>query len=125
MTLCTCGEKTNKFVDSFSSVRALTSSNQLLLHKPKTRLKQRGDRAFAESATHLWDNLPIFISTQLRRYTFKSLLKAHLFSLAVWHPLKGLHFMVCFYFDSILLLSSFIYCRLMLCIAFNFFWISV
>lgn len=42
-------------------VRALRSANLLLLVSPKTRLKTKGDRAFAAAAPQLWSSLPLHI----------------------------------------------------------------
>ena len=39
--------------------RSLRSADQLLLTVPKTRLKLRGDRAFAAAAPKLWNDLPL------------------------------------------------------------------
>ena len=62
--------------------RSLRSSNQLLLEVPRSRLRTRGDRAFAITAPNLWNNLPPHVRDAQTLATFKSLLKTHLFSLA-------------------------------------------
>lgn len=62
--------------------RALRSSNELLLDVPISRLKTKGDRAFAVAAPKLWNSLPLYIRSAQTLEIFKSLLKTHLFSLA-------------------------------------------
>ena len=62
--------------------RALRSADQLLLDVPRTRLKTRGDRAFAVAAPRLWNSLPLHIRAAQSLNIFKSQLKTHLFSLA-------------------------------------------
>ena len=62
--------------------RALRSANQLLLDVPKTRLKTKGDRAFAAAAPRLWSTLPWHIRSTESIEAFKSSLKMHFFSLA-------------------------------------------
>lgn len=57
----------NKLVPSYLSellrqhtpARTLRSAAQLLLAQPRSRLKSRGDRAFALAAPVLWNNLPL------------------------------------------------------------------
>ncbi len=44
-------------------VRALRSSNQVLLDVPRARLKNNGDRAFSVVAPNLWNSLPVHIRT--------------------------------------------------------------
>ncbi len=44
-------------------VRALRSSNQVLLDVPRARLKNKGDRAFSVVAPNLWNSLPVQIRT--------------------------------------------------------------
>ncbi|KAF7657054.1 hypothetical protein LDENG_00032360, partial [Lucifuga dentata] len=59
----------------------LRSANQHLLAVPRSRLKTKGDQAFALVVPQLWNNLSI--SKKLTQYIFlKKLLKTHLFSLA-------------------------------------------
>lgn len=67
---------------SYTPTRALRSSSQSLLVLPRSRLKTRGDRAFALAAPVLWNNLPIAIRESDSIHSFKSRLKTHLFSLA-------------------------------------------
>ncbi len=43
----------------YQNSRNLRSSNQMILHVPKTRLKSKGDRAFSVAAPRLWNPLPI------------------------------------------------------------------
>lgn len=63
-------------------IKALRSSNQMLLDVPGSRLKTRGDRAFSVAAPNLWNSLPIHVRTARTIATFKSLLKTHYYSLA-------------------------------------------
>lgn len=62
--------------------RALRLSAQLPLVQARSRLKTRGDRAFALVAPELWNILPIAIHASNSIQTFKSQLKTHLFNLA-------------------------------------------
>ena len=64
------------------SARALRSSNELLLDVPISRLKSKGDWAFAVAAPKLWNSLPLYIRSAQTLEIFKSLLKTHLLSLA-------------------------------------------
>lgn len=62
--------------------RALRSSNQGLLMQPMSRLKTKGDRAFAFAAPKLWNSLPVDVRASETIQSFKSRLKTHLFKLA-------------------------------------------
>lgn len=62
--------------------RALRSSNQGLLMQPMSRLKTKGDRAFAFAAPKLWNSLPFDVRASESIQSFKSRLKIHLFKLA-------------------------------------------
>jgi hypothetical protein len=62
--------------------RSLRSANSGLLQVPRTRLKNRGDRAFSAIGPKLWNGLPAHIRTAPTLSTFKSTLKTYLFSLA-------------------------------------------
>ncbi len=66
--------------------RTLRSANQSLLTVPKSKLKSRGDRAFAIAAPKLWNMLPIHIRTAPTLHIFKSKLKMYLFTIL---PSKG------------------------------------
>ena len=61
------------------NVRLLRSSNKGLLLVPRTKLKTKGDRAFAVVAPTLWNGLPLSIKEAESLDAFKSLLKTHLF----------------------------------------------
>ncbi len=63
-------------------VKALRSSNQVLLDVPRAKLKNKGDRAFSVVAPNLWNSLPVHIRTTQSVGIFKSFLKTHLYSLA-------------------------------------------
>ena len=65
-----------------SASRSLRSADKGLLSEARTRLKQRGDRAFAVAAPHLWNCLPPDVRLSPSITTFKSRLKTHLYSLA-------------------------------------------
>ncbi len=62
--------------------RTFRSANQSLLTVPKSKLKSRGDRAFAIAAPKLWNTLPIHIRTAPTLLIFKSKLKTYLFTIA-------------------------------------------
>ncbi len=63
-------------------VRALRSSNQVLLDVLRARLKNKGDQAFSVVAPNLSNSLPVHIRTAQSVGIFKSFLKTHLYSLA-------------------------------------------
>uniref|UniRef100_A0AAZ1XBQ8 Reverse transcriptase domain-containing protein n=1 Tax=Oreochromis aureus TaxID=47969 RepID=A0AAZ1XBQ8_OREAU len=62
--------------------RTLRSATQQLLIQPRSRLKSRGDRAFALAAPVLWNTLPLDLRASDSIALFKSRLKTHLFNLA-------------------------------------------
>ena len=62
--------------------RSLRSADQLLLAIPQTRLKCRGERAFAVAAPKLWNALPLHIRQAPSLSLFKTLVKTYLFKLA-------------------------------------------
>ena len=64
--------------------RSLRSSSQGLLHVPRSRLKQKGDRAFSVAGPQMWNQLPLDIRNAPSITLFKSRLKTHLFTLALW-----------------------------------------
>ncbi|XP_062391362.1 uncharacterized protein LOC134079180 [Sardina pilchardus] len=57
--------------------RALRSADQLLLEVPRTRLKTKGDRAFAVAAPSLWNCLPFHIRAAQSYYELLLLAAAH------------------------------------------------
>lgn len=65
-----------------SQSRALRSGHSDLLFVPRTRLKNRGDRAFAVIGPKLWNSLPAHIKAAQTLSIFKSALKTYFFSLA-------------------------------------------
>jgi len=69
-------------LSSHNSGRSLRSSNQRLLTVPRSRLKTRGDRAFAVAAPKLWNSLPAPIRSASSLHEFKAKLKTYFFSLA-------------------------------------------
>ncbi len=60
----------------------LRSANKALLYFPQSRLKFKGDRAFAVAAPRLWNQLPPDIKSAPSISVFKSRLKTHLYSMA-------------------------------------------
>lgn len=63
-------------------LRSLRSADQLFLSVPRTRLKNRGDRAFSIVAPRLWNDLPMCVRVASSLDIFKSRLKTHFYSLA-------------------------------------------
>ncbi len=47
-----------------STSKPLRSANKALLYVPRSRLKFKGDRAFAVAAPRLWNQLPRFLKVQ-------------------------------------------------------------
>ena len=62
--------------------RALRSADQLVLDIPPSRLKSRGDRAFAVIGPKLWNELPLHIRLAPSLSVFKTSLKTHLYAQA-------------------------------------------
>lgn len=60
--------------------RSLRSRDHHLLAVPRSRLKRRGDRAFAVVGPKLWNTLPLHVKSASTLAEFKSLLKTHFFS---------------------------------------------
>ncbi len=67
----------------YNPTRNLRSGDQRLLSVPRSRLKYRGDRAFAVAGPRLWNSLPAYIRSAQSLTVFKSSLKTYLFSLAL------------------------------------------
>ncbi len=69
-----------------SPARCLRSSNQKLLLVSRSRLKNKGDRAFATAGPKLWNSLPVYIRTTATESLCKTRLKAYLFerTFSVW-----------------------------------------
>ncbi len=65
-----------------STSKPLRSANNSLLYVPRSRLKFKGDRAFAVAAPRLWNQLPPDIKSAPSISVFKSRLKTHLYSMA-------------------------------------------
>ncbi|KAF7644017.1 hypothetical protein LDENG_00229470, partial [Lucifuga dentata] len=57
--------------------RSLRSADLLLLVIPRSRLKLKGNRAFAGAAPKLWNSLPLHIRTASTLLTFKSWIKTY------------------------------------------------
>ncbi len=66
----------------YNPTRNLRSGDQRLLSVPRSRLKHRGDRAFAVAGPRLWNSLPAYIRSAKSLTVFKSYLKTFFFSLA-------------------------------------------
>ncbi len=66
--------------------RCLRSSNQKLLLVPRSRLKKKGDQAFAIAGPKLWNSLPVSIRTITTEELFKTRLKAYLRGLSAYEP---------------------------------------
>ncbi|KAF7642200.1 hypothetical protein LDENG_00262640 [Lucifuga dentata] len=66
----------------YEPVCSLRSSGGTILAVPKSRVKCKGDRAFAIRALLLWNDLPEEIRLADSVSSFKSLLKTHFYRLA-------------------------------------------
>lgn len=106
----------SELLNSHIPVRELRSSNQFLLQRPKTRLKQRGNRAFAAAAPKLWHHLPLHISTAQNVNTFKTFRKTHLFFLAFGCSATFFRQLLYMVFCKCISLFYLVYCLLMLCL---------
>lgn len=62
--------------------RSLRSQSQKLLLVPRSKMKSRGDRAFAVAAPKLWNSLPLYIRESPTLGQFKTHLKTYFFTLA-------------------------------------------
>ncbi len=63
------------------SGRTLRSTNQNLLKIPRTKLSQKGDRAFAAVAPKFWNSLPLHVKNVDSVHVFKVQLKTYLFAM--------------------------------------------
>ena len=63
----------------YTPARPLRSSNKNLLLKPRSNLKNFGDRALPFQASEIWNNLPQDVQNAQSLTAFKSKLKTHLF----------------------------------------------
>ncbi len=61
----------------YNPTRNLRSGDQRLLSVPRSRLKYRGDRAFAVAGPRLWNSLPAYIRSAQSLTVFKSSLKTY------------------------------------------------
>ncbi len=93
--------------------RCLRSSNQKLLLVPRSRLKKKGDRAFAIAGPKLWNSLPVSIRTIPTESLLKQGLKPMrglLMNEPTWvYYFRLLFVCFCFYNFSFLNLSK-LYC---------------
>ncbi len=64
------------------SARSFRSADQLLMVVPRSRLKHRGDCAFAVVAPKLWNKLPLHVRLPPTLPVFKTRLKTQFYSLA-------------------------------------------
>lgn len=72
----------SELINLQSTPPSLRSSNKILLQVPRSRLKLKGDRAFAVAAPCLWNQLPPDITSASSLSIFKSRLKTHFYSIA-------------------------------------------
>ena len=72
----------SELLSPYSTIRPLRSSRQNLLAVPHTKLKTKGDCAFAALAPKLWNNLPISIRSANSVDCFKKHLKTYFFRMA-------------------------------------------
>lgn len=100
----------------YTPSRTLRSSDHCLLIVPRSRLKKRGDRAFAAAGPKLWNSLPLYIRLAPSVSIFKSSLKTFLFSLA-FHA-YWLWYDYCLFFLLFYFFSCF-FCPVLLCILFS------
>ncbi len=71
-----------ELVKPYETSRHLRSSDSLLLHTPRSRLRTYGDRAFANAAPRLWNSLPTNLRSTDSEPTFRAKLKTYLFKQA-------------------------------------------
>lgn len=69
-------------ISPYTSVRALHSTNKLLLTILCPTLKHKGEHAFSVAVPTLWNTLPFRVGTASTIDEFKTYVKTHLFSLA-------------------------------------------
>uniref|UniRef100_A0A3B3HCK7 Reverse transcriptase domain-containing protein n=1 Tax=Oryzias latipes TaxID=8090 RepID=A0A3B3HCK7_ORYLA len=69
-------------VQPYTPSRSLRSCDQGLLAVKRTRLKTKGDRAFATVAPSLWNSLPLSLRSVDSVFSFKKQLKTYLFKIA-------------------------------------------
>ena len=72
----------SNMLQHYSTSKSLRSADKSLLHVPRSRLKHKGDRAFAVAAPRLWNSLPPDIKSASTTKTFKCKLKTYLYTLA-------------------------------------------
>ncbi|XP_043942670.1 extracellular calcium-sensing receptor-like [Protopterus annectens] len=72
----------SEMLHPYFPARALRSEDLSLLEVPRSRLKTRGDRAFAVAAPKLWNELPLYIRQSSSVAVFKSNLKTYFYDLA-------------------------------------------
>ena len=71
-------------VEEYKPSRSLRSSSKFLLRPQMlTKTKTYGDRAFATSAPHVWNKLPLSLRAISNPNIFKSRLKTHYFKLTL------------------------------------------
>ncbi|XP_043929396.1 uncharacterized protein LOC122803772 [Protopterus annectens] len=72
----------SEMLHPYVPTRALRSEDLSLLEVLRSRLKTRGDRAFAVAAPKLWNELPLYIRQSSSVAVFKSNLKTYFYDLA-------------------------------------------
>ncbi len=60
----------SKLLTEHQSGRTLRSTTQNLVKDPRTKLSQKGDRAFAAVAPRLWNSLPLYVRDADSVHTF-------------------------------------------------------
>lgn len=99
--------------------RSLRSIDQLLLGVQKSRLKHRGDRAFAVVAPKLWNSLPLHVRLAPILPVFKSCHITHIYSLAFNSLWELLYLLLLLYFTFYKCISFYyIICLLTWCLWF-------
>jgi len=86
----------------YTPTRSLSSADRLLLVVPKSRLEQRGDRAFAVAAPKVWNELPLQVRLAPTLPVCKSRLNTHFFSLAFTDQVTLVLLHLGFYLTSVL-----------------------
>jgi len=70
---CDTEDWSKRMLTVYEPVRALRSSNSLLLTVPHSRRKRSGDAAFRRYAPRLWNNLPEEVRRAKNINSFKSI----------------------------------------------------
>ena len=79
-------EYMNMLIRPHRHPRSLRSGNKYLLHVPKSRMVNYGDRSFSVAAPQLWNALPWDLRSCTSLVTFKAKLKTYLFRKSRYGP---------------------------------------